>query len=166
MTDTPIADSAAQDTHDNAVPVDVPDTSPVPDDDGAAVFAAATDPAPATDEAEPVPATLPVDVGQDAATFAATTVPTDASVAASLGIPAPTDDQGGYAVIPVEGPGPTVSDVADVNANEVLTLARDTNARIRNMEALVSGFIEDAKPVLDKFGQGGISGLVGMMFGK
>lgn len=138
-TDTPIAADVEADEHDAQVPETVPDTAPVPDDDGAAVFAAATEPVTQDAPPEATPQVSP-----ETAPEAAPDGITDQELSAlSALVPSPDDSE-----------------------DNAYTLAKDTNARIRNMETLVSGFVDDAKPVLEKFGQGGISGLVGMMFGK
>lgn len=164
MTDTPIGDSVRTDqtpaldtppvpasvpdvpedrtpdqvAHDDAVPDTVPDVDPVPDDDGAAVFVAATDPAP-----DDAPAQVSDDVD----------VPTGPDTSTAVAVETFADDNVGP-VASVDAPG------------EVLALARDTNDRIRAMQELVEGFVSDARPMLDKLGQGGISGLLGVMFGK
>jgi hypothetical protein len=171
---TPIADGvladqqAAQDAHDVAVPEVVPDApaDPATDDADAAVFVAATDPADSpVPDATVVPDTTgdaPVDspVPDAAGTTAQNVNGLDPSVpvAPAVNVPATDSSSPPFTVV---GPDPSASTGDDA----LYALVKDTNDRIRNMETVVSGFMDDAKPMLEKLGHGGISGLLGVMFG-
>jgi hypothetical protein len=182
---TPIADGvladqqAAQDAHDVAVPEVVPDApaAPATDDADAAVFVAATDPADSpVPDATVVPDTTgdaPVSTSETSSAFPS---PMDrvnvngpdpsVPVAPAVDVPVPDSSSPPFTVVNVDGPDPYASTSGDMNDDDALyALVKDTNDRIRNMETVVSGFMDDAKPMLEKLGHGGISGLLGVMFG-
>lgn len=154
MTDaTPDAADARtpdQIAHDDAVPeTPTPLDDAAPDAPAEAVFAADT-----TDR-DTASQGVPTDTTPDETVVPVSDTPVMDSVMA---------DQGGpedYTVPDAPSMAPDASAPVDVAA-----LVQDTNERIRNIESVVTGFVDDAKPLLDKMGSGGISGLLGVILGR
>ena len=110
-----------------------------------------------------VPDTDPVPDDDGAAVFVAATDPVPDATPESDDSPAPESP----VALSVDA-SPADND-AKASADEyvdVFECIKDTNTRIRNIETLVSGFIADAKPMVDKVSQGGIAGLLGALLGR
>lgn len=169
MSETPIGDQTASDlsaasqtpddavtpdqqAHDDAVPTDVPDSPDVPDtDDGTTIPVDSPDDADTPDEAQFVAVTEPAPESS---------TETNAPVADD---PA-TDDAPTSADLHFY-PQTTAQTTAATQDADLADFIRDTNERIRRIESLVSDFVSEAKPYLERIEKGGISAFLGMMFG-
>lgn len=159
MSETPIADSIPDRPSDDAVDDRTPDQ--VAHDDAVPVTVDDQ-----MDDAGDVPA--------DEATFVAATDPADTAPADAVpavdvpGTPVEPVQDSQPVSIPVNDATPTLSadNVPDTDGNELLALVRDTNDRIKSIQDVVSGFVADAKPFLDRIEKGGITALIGGLFGN